>query len=74
MVGMRLLLGAGLSRAQAALLRAAHATGRVRTGKAVVLYLETSYLEFGFKSQSTSGTFCFFTSKRDAAGRYVIPS
>lgn len=67
---MRLLLGAGLSPAQADLLGTARAVSGDRTGKTEVLYLETPYLEFGFKSQSLSGTF----SKWDTAGQCVICS
>lgn len=72
--GMRLLLSAGLSPAQADLFCAAHDTGRDLMGKMEVLYLENPHLEFGFKSLSVSGTFCFFASKRDAAGQDVILS
>lgn len=73
-VGRRLMPGAGLSPAQADLLRAVHAASGACMGKPQLLHLETPYLELGCKSQSILGTFCFFIGKWDAAGHCVIPS
>lgn len=68
------MLGAGLSPAQADLLRAGRAARRACMGKPQLLFLETPYLELGYKSQSILGTFCFFSGKWYAAGQCVAPS
>lgn len=68
MAVMKLLLGAGLSPAQADPLCTAHAISRECLGKLDVFYLDIPYLQFVLKCQLISGTFCLSTRKQDAAG------